>query len=953
MFENLKNYAQGHKAGLVTDGSIFPDESVQDCNNVDFLNNEDRRRPPYSKNSVSGSTNIATILEDYSILGIYEKSFFDYTGIKKDVLIVVAKYQNDTVSNITAIFLGDYTVITLDTADHNLKIGDSVLVGSVAGTTQLNNNIYPIIRIDGAIIYVDVDSNAFGVYSSGGTVTPQTHIRVYANYDYNPTTDFGNSHNGSEGWIAQWTDLTEVYLYHDISIGAEWNYDSTVSASPLIYKYTYHDLYPGSIFKDKATGYFNGWFVYDGSSGICIGQIISFINLGSNNYEMTMGVNSKISGGAIAAAVGTLDLTHFYLTKMPWGKHSFNQRYNLTEEGLFDDITECDFEDTYNSVKISIGNGFRPIRVSFLQHKTFWTTAQVDTFKRSWDGLWIGFDVPKVENISSVVEYSAGTPGVQFYDESVIGAELGIRIRAEWIRANSYNNADDEYWKDLVEGLCITLDGFQTIFLKYFVGFNRLQAGNYEVWYSNMQYHLLVDFDRRITDVSFFASAPIRDLQFDAGYKKNLLSYQLTTDRGGILTTTQFERVGTFNYYYAGLILHIFAGAGNNNVIDLAVGLPLNSVINQKYYHTPISAFRLLFKVGENIVGADIGNNFLETKSTVKDNYGYSKIIISNVQFRGDKSVNADSCFSEERIRHLIQGERITNGTGTVGGRFLLFTDKNLFYYNIDDNVSGKIGENFEYYLFKGTYGLRTMIKAQVGDQFAGVYWLANDTIYRFLDRQPEDILYGKWKDQYNEFSESDKQNAVVGFNPFAKDVICKIGSKLFLWNIATESWKNYTFPDTPEIFITSNSGQLIFSSGKNIFKLENYGTVLFKDESAAGFVGIPFKWVKQINHGSNITNKIIDRINLEYEMQINANGVEVNLDVKVGSNGGTNNLFNKTVNLNDKSRYHALIPSRVPVNEARIEINCNDDEANVTKFILKEFLILSKNTQRRLSNGA
>lgn|SRR5574337_888301 len=71
---------------------------------------------------------------------------------------------------ITGVTLGVITEIT--SAAHGLSKGDVVTFASIGGTTQLNGQTAMIIAVETNSIFVDIDSSAYGAYTSGGTATP-------------------------------------------------------------------------------------------------------------------------------------------------------------------------------------------------------------------------------------------------------------------------------------------------------------------------------------------------------------------------------------------------------------------------------------------------------------------------------------------------------------------------------------------------------------------------------------------------------------------------------------------------------------------------------------------------------------------------------------------------------------------------------------------------------------
>ena len=272
-----------------------------------------------------------------------------------------------------------------------------------------------------------------------------------------------------------------------------------------------------------------------------------------------------------------------------------------------------------------------------------------------------------------------------------------------------------------------------------------------------------------------------------------------------------------------------------------------------------------------------------------------------------------------------------------------------MFYYDLDDEQKLRIRENFEKYLYKGTYGLKTVCKAQVGGQFAGVYWLANDSIYRFLDNQPEDILFNRWKETYQEMSESDKSAAVTGFNALTKDVYFKIGTKVYIWNILTEGWKIYSYYDVPECMFTANSGDLYFTKGQYIFKTEPYTTELRTDQSSAGPKSIPFYLRKRLTHGSQVINKIPDRVDMIFETESPEEGEDpltlpADLIIQIGKHGSVTNILNKEFGGASTFKRSFLTALRVRANYYDVKLMSDPDtEENILRFKLHELIVNAK----------
>lgn len=62
------------------------------------------------------------------------------------------------------------------TANNSFMIGQQVTISGVGGMTQLNGNTYTITAVTPTTITLNVNSSAFGVYTSGGTATPNRQV---------------------------------------------------------------------------------------------------------------------------------------------------------------------------------------------------------------------------------------------------------------------------------------------------------------------------------------------------------------------------------------------------------------------------------------------------------------------------------------------------------------------------------------------------------------------------------------------------------------------------------------------------------------------------------------------------------------------------------------------------------------------------------------------------------
>lgn len=100
---------------------------------------------------------------------------------------------------ITDITRSTTTTITVS-GTHAIAAGDRIFLTGIGGTTQLNNNYYTVQSVGASTIVINVNSSAYGAYTSGGSV--QRHV---VTSELNPTVHW-SSHgltNGSYVHLSQ------------------------------------------------------------------------------------------------------------------------------------------------------------------------------------------------------------------------------------------------------------------------------------------------------------------------------------------------------------------------------------------------------------------------------------------------------------------------------------------------------------------------------------------------------------------------------------------------------------------------------------------------------------------------------------------------------------------------------------------------------------------------------
>jgi hypothetical protein len=71
--------------------------------------------------------------------------------------------------------------------NHNLTTGDVKLIRDVLGMTQINNDEYPVTVMSPTTFSIGVDSTDWGVYTGGGTVSPNPIVNPVSIVDYPDT----------------------------------------------------------------------------------------------------------------------------------------------------------------------------------------------------------------------------------------------------------------------------------------------------------------------------------------------------------------------------------------------------------------------------------------------------------------------------------------------------------------------------------------------------------------------------------------------------------------------------------------------------------------------------------------------------------------------------------------------------------------------------------------------
>jgi len=143
--------------------------------------------------------------------GVFQSQFAQIiAGNQEGFIFVVA--PTETSRNAPALQITNISVsasiITITSVDHNLVVGDYVVVENVQGTTGLNNNIYQVQTVPTDDTFTIVQSGVTGTYTGAGTIARVSVIDIltkqynfYNRYGENlimPIVDFlvDNTQNG-------------------------------------------------------------------------------------------------------------------------------------------------------------------------------------------------------------------------------------------------------------------------------------------------------------------------------------------------------------------------------------------------------------------------------------------------------------------------------------------------------------------------------------------------------------------------------------------------------------------------------------------------------------------------------------------------------------------------------------------------------------------------------------
>lgn len=966
-FKKLPVPITGHPLGYISvhdiDKTNAPAGSVQECLNMDFEPQGDRRRDPYS----ILADLISVLPEGYTINNFHEKVFADKDGVNKICLIAVAlksgsrarifmnKYYNPTTEYINnhGAVIGweegswvELTEIIQETITNVADGGDPESTFDInestlnAGADYYNDwYVYRITESDSA----EKDLVCIGRikdYSKSGTVGSFTvKRRSYVAVEDPYSRYIPEIANGDIVYIVRFPVI--MNNYGTWSIIKEVSFEESFNTVKIAFGHESRAIWLGFI-SDKT--FFQGGFSINPSSPIFIGSGLHNLTF-SGSYN---GITEKDFIIEISSSM----MFDFW-------------RWKRTGDATW----KATLPMSTNWVYLEDGISIR--FATFMGHTVGdqWVIqidgeSDPDSVKKH-DGFWMSFDSPNVLNKKVYKHYHQSTSGAKhlIIDNKTIGNELGIDYHFK------VDSAIGDYHRQRYFSFGITLDGFQTIFIKNMYLQCVIQGANYIIYVFEPNINFNVDYDRRITGINLFYSenstnspgifevTATADNEFP---ETNLVQ----TDRGGDIPLS------------GKMISSAYDSAFNINQIDFMyhedgdnranVSLYLNKItgdvtlskyLNCKYYKDIHLKAKHFIKVGENYLAVNLSPDSTNDEDKTEKRQGITKVALSNVL---DGNRNCYSIFASERIRSLAR-EEIIGAIATVANQFLLYTKSNVTWYSITDEVEWS-WQNKGSFQNKGAVsgkGIAAAVyenKSQIGTaseefgaiEFNGVFWNNYDTIWGFFNNEPKDLLKGHWAEEYKMLSNSVKENCITKFYPNRREVFFYLNSKIYIYKIDYKQWKIYSYNASINNFVSSVNGELLFHDTNKIFTTEAVGTAQYLDE---GSIAYDFSYAQYLSGGTGIINKIANRLDMMYEMVTKVvlgefTDGKINIELTGNENGAGNlhdkdwllsGIFKKSITFrNDASGNYA----RKRVNYVKLKVSSESStKANIKKFVLKEML--------------
>ena len=902
-FKSDEVIVKGHPLGYMSEEDIditnMPKEAVSGVKNMDFMPGYDKVREPYDLYLDLTSQ----LPAGYEIVRFCEKSFVDGTGnVRRAVIYAAKKYVNGLPDPSTPlrIYVNSYYLPAssydncwvYETHDSEWRseyveltarykygdIGIQFTIGSYnpsegGGPYQLrvipNGTTEGIFAKDRNYFrgwYVIYDNDVIGIVTasiatySGSTYTG-TYFKVMLEDGISMTDNSKvglcrfpvNEYNASAPLsTGGWNDITDVRFEADFPNAVKiW---CGHESRPLNLSFITERQYFGGVFT-RIPGYnptsHSGWLTPQGVPNFSTAK--------------TFKIRCKERYG-----------TQFYVAiKFAWSVDSGSGYGSETDMPL---ITIAGLGGDFDALQdVTLG-------ISVRLKGNYWDflTTHYATFEfkpgdsASWNGFWFGYDMPEVKN-KKWYKYKDGN--IDKLKKDDLGKELGISYDINTIPIETGTKTEKIY------SFAVELDGYQTIFVKHVFLPKYPSAPTPYHDYLEAYIYFSPAFDRRITGHLLY-------FEEEADFK---LATQDSSDY-------ELPEVSRFNDMKRGYFAISKMGAKDNPAGDNWKVLLIDSTedalegsatgeklsidrLNNPYWYSVIQKAKYAMRVGDNSIAVNLANDTANAdKETQQPNSeGSQAICVSQLQ----QGANTASVMSTKRIRQITSGFPLLAGAWIAENQFMLFTEKESFYYDITEEET-LATRRIAVYDGRGLVSADAMISARemlasqagpltapLSSLFRGIYFAGEYAIYEFKENRVKPITYeedengrmilNRWRTEYEELTQ--KSLIRAGYRSSTQDVYFSIPElgQIRVWNRGGHHWKIYEFPDTVKYFVQEQDGELFFHTANKIYKTEAVGTSVIKDK---GTEKIEWNFSQYLNHGNSQLMKILDGFEFTYELE-------------------------------------------------------------------------------------
>lgn len=946
----------GHYKGYITDGDITngPVDAVHGCDNMDFYQGYDQRRKPIAlRYDLDG-----VLPEDYKIIAYREKRIIDIDGNSKDAVLAAAKDPEDAESELKLYLRGyfcpseasenSYKPSGFGWNDDVIELTERV-TGAIRNVSDTTAASCTFEIEDSSGLFSDDDGYYKGFFVYRNTSNAKNYVVIGLITDYSKAgstctfTIKRRSYIATEDpytrYIPELEDDDELILARFPVNFLNMNNWKNVEDIDIQEGYNHFTLSCGHNSRPVWIGfianrtYFSGGFYADES--------ITFSGTSTNDMEFSGTYTGRdernfkvqvVSSGLIGGIL--------YLNAWKWQREG--------DAGWSGNI-----QMTGNWV--SLGDG---IQVRFGNYTAVhgvgdnWTITidGSDTGKVNWNGFWMSYLSPAAENKKVYRMYHQPTSGAKhvIIDDKTIGAELGVDYHFK------VDSAVGDYHRQRYFSFGLTLNGFETIFIKNLYLQCIIQGANYIIYVQEPNINFNVDFDRRITGTNIFYSenstnapgvfqdTPTRDNEFPA-------TYQVQRDRGGHVPVDGSLIACSFDSSYnVNKLDFMFHENGQYNaettlyLNKINTGISLNSMLNNYYWKDINLKFKYVTRVGKYLLAANLSN------SSIKDLMAEGITNISEdgrgsvclAQFENGNTV-CNSLFVSERIRQITHGEEILGIAGFQNNQALIFTFSKMYYLEILD--FGKFTFKVTVFDSRGLVNRKSLAAAQILDEFGGIYWVnPGEGIFGFVNGRPVDLLENKWQLEYQRLSTGIKNSAISGFFPDLREIYFYFNSKLYIYSLKAGHWKIHTYPVAPEIFEKSLNGLITFSAGRKIYQREPLNSDQYLD---LGTTAINFYTEQYISFKSTSMHKILHNADIHIDVTPHINAGEplatyVYLRASTEKTG-SNDLMNHKLDTNSSKLFNRLAIGRKHVSYVKLVIQSDSVTAGNIEDITRREVIL------------